>query len=167
MAHRRSCPKTHPLRQADGAAAGFGARWRRRERDGLCRRLRRRCVTFWLWLLGSKLTPACGLDGSARDVTPRYTRAFFNVTLKSRVPTSTRVRKANGGSDWFAGVIEPFGRGFKLVRVTSWGLGAISAHMILLPTLQNRDIEEEEQLWHRQANAPMPTSIGGFKNHPK
>ncbi|BGP58393.1 hypothetical protein JCM8202v2_006062 [Rhodotorula sphaerocarpa] len=83
-------------------------------------------------------------DGSARDVTPRYTRAFFNVTLKSRVPTSTRVRKANGGSDWFAGVIEPFGRGFKL----------------------NRDIEEEEQLWHRQANAPMPTSIGGFKNHP-
>lgn len=83
------------------------------------------------------------------------------------MPTSTRVRKANGGSDWFAGVIEPFGRGFKLVRVTSWGLGAISAHMILLPTLQNRDIEEEEQLWHRQANAPMPTSIGGFKNHPK
>jgi hypothetical protein len=28
-------------------------------------------------------------------------------------------------------------------------------------------MEEEEELWHRQANAPMPTSIGGFKSHPK
>ncbi|KWU42458.1 Rad4-domain-containing protein [Rhodotorula sp. JG-1b] len=83
-------------------------------------------------------------DGSARDVTPRYARAFVNVTLKSRVPTSSKVRKENGGSDWFAGMIAPFGRGFKL----------------------NRDVEEEEELWHRQANAPMPTSIGGFKSHP-
>ncbi|GAA5881496.1 hypothetical protein JCM3774_000136 [Rhodotorula dairenensis] len=83
-------------------------------------------------------------DGSARDVTPRYARAFVNVTLKSRVPTSSKVRKENGGSDWFAGVIAPLGRGFKL----------------------NRDVEEEEELWHRQANAPMPTSIGGFKSHP-
>ncbi|GAA5982532.1 hypothetical protein JCM10908_006687 [Rhodotorula pacifica] len=83
-------------------------------------------------------------DGSARDVTPRYARAFVNVTLKSRVPTSSKVRKENGGSDWFAGVVAPFGRGFKL----------------------NRDVEEEEELWHRQSNAPMPTSIGGFKSHP-
>lgn len=55
-------------------------------------------------------------DGSARDVTPRYARAFVNVTLNSRVPTSSKVRKENGGSDWFAGMIAPFGRGFKLVR---------------------------------------------------
>lgn len=38
------------------------------------------------------------------------------MTLKSRVPTSSKVRKENGGNDWFAGVIFPFGRGFKLVR---------------------------------------------------
>ncbi|BGP27913.1 DNA repair protein Rad4 [Rhodotorula toruloides] len=83
-------------------------------------------------------------DGSVRDVTPRYTRAFTNVTLKLRVPTSSKARKENGGDDWFAGVIKPFKRSFEL----------------------NRDREEEEELWHRQTNAPFPTSLGGFKNHP-
>ncbi|BGO95940.1 hypothetical protein JCM10020v2_007677 [Rhodotorula toruloides] len=83
-------------------------------------------------------------DGSVRDVTPRYARAFTNVTLKLRVPTSSKARKENDGDDWFAGIIRPFKRGFEL----------------------NRDREEEEELWHRQTNAPFPTSLGGFKNHP-
>ncbi|GJN94079.1 hypothetical protein Rhopal_007143-T1 [Rhodotorula paludigena] len=83
-------------------------------------------------------------DGSAHDVTPRYARAFTNVTLKLRVPTSTKQRKENGGGDWFAGVMQPWKRKFVL----------------------NRDRDEEQELWNRSANEPFPTSIGGFKNHP-
>lgn len=33
--------------------------------------------------------------------------------------------------------------------------------------MQNRDRDEEHELWNRSANEPFPTSIGGFKNHPK
>ena len=33
--------------------------------------------------------------------------------------------------------------------------------------MQNRDREEEQELWNRAINEPFPTSIGGFKNHPK
>lgn len=50
------------------------------------------------------------------DVTPRYARAFTNVTLKLRVPTSTKQRKDNDGRDWFAGVVQPWRRKFVLVR---------------------------------------------------
>ncbi|GAA6052837.1 hypothetical protein JCM3770_006274 [Rhodotorula araucariae] len=83
-------------------------------------------------------------DGSVHDVTPRYARAFTNVTLKLRVPTSSKQRKENDGRDWFAGVIQPWRRKFVL----------------------NRDREEEQALWNRAINEPFPTSIGGFKNHP-
>ncbi|GAA6042387.1 hypothetical protein JCM8097_004491 [Rhodosporidiobolus ruineniae] len=83
-------------------------------------------------------------DGSAHDVTPRYAHSFSNITLRLRVPTSTAVRKANGGKDWFAGVVGRWGRGYQL----------------------NRDKEEEEELWKFQRNEPFPSSLGGFKNHP-
>ncbi|BGP43763.1 hypothetical protein JCM10449v2_007820 [Rhodotorula kratochvilovae] len=83
-------------------------------------------------------------DGSVHDVTPRYARAFTNVTLKLRVPTSSKQRKDNDGRDWFAGVVQPWRRQFVL----------------------NRDREEEQELWNRAINEPFPTSVGGFKNHP-
>lgn len=89
--------------------------------------LRSRRVRFPLSLLSSPFLPLEATeeiltkqlertDGSAHDVTPRYAHSFTNTTLKLRVPTSTVVRKANGGGDWFAGVVAPWKRAFQLVR---------------------------------------------------
>ncbi|GAA5820932.1 hypothetical protein JCM10212_000553 [Sporobolomyces blumeae] len=83
-------------------------------------------------------------DGSAHDITPRYTRAYNNVTSKLRVPTSSKAKKESGGRDWFGGVVRSFGRGYEL----------------------NRDKQEEDELWNRRTNEPFPSSVGGFKNHP-
>lgn len=35
------------------------------------------------------------------------------------------------------------------------------------PYAQDRDKLEEEELWKLQRNEPFPSSMGGFKNHPK
>ncbi|GAA6024210.1 hypothetical protein JCM11491_001286 [Sporobolomyces phaffii] len=83
-------------------------------------------------------------DGSAHDITPRYSKSYTNTTAKLRVPTSSKAKKDNGGKDWFAALLQPWGRKYQL----------------------NRDKIEEEELWHRSRNEPFPTSFGGFKNHP-
>ncbi|KAI5479522.1 hypothetical protein MNV49_003464 [Pseudohyphozyma bogoriensis] len=76
-------------------------------------------------------------DGSARDVTPRYAKNYNTYTVKARVPSKR-------GTDWFANLLLPFKRKFEL----------------------NRDREEDEELWSRRANEPMPNSLQGFKDHP-
>ncbi|KAM0748756.1 Rad4-domain-containing protein [Meredithblackwellia eburnea MCA 4105] len=76
-------------------------------------------------------------DGSARDVTPRYAKSFNTITMKARVPSKK-------GTDWFADLLKPHARSFQL----------------------NRDKDEEEELWNRKVNEPMPTSVAAFKNHP-
>lgn len=76
-------------------------------------------------------------DDSVRDVTPRYATAFSTATLKARVPSKK-------GTNFFADLLRPYERKFQL----------------------NRDREEHEELWNRQAHEPMPTSMAGFKNHP-
>ncbi|GAA5963176.1 hypothetical protein JCM3765_003635 [Sporobolomyces pararoseus] len=84
-------------------------------------------------------------DGSAHDITPRYTKSFNNQTVKLRVPTSSKTKKENQGKDWFQKLLEPWGRKFEL----------------------NRDRIEREELWTSgKRNEPFPTSFGGFKNHP-
>lgn len=76
-------------------------------------------------------------DGSARDVTARYAKAFNNHTAKMRVPN----RK---GTNWWEDTITRHKRSFEL----------------------NRDREETAELEGRKANEPLPTSLGAFKNHP-
>lgn len=76
-------------------------------------------------------------DGSARDVTPRYTKTFNNFTSKLRVPN----RK---GTNWWDSTLDPLKRSFEL----------------------NRDREEAKELGDRKANEPLPSSLGAFKNHP-
>ncbi|KAL8292221.1 hypothetical protein RQP46_001687 [Phenoliferia psychrophenolica] len=76
-------------------------------------------------------------DSSVRDITPRYAKSYSTFTAKARVPSKK-------GTDWFASLLKPHERSFKL----------------------NRDREEDEELWQRRSNEPMPTSVAGFKNHP-
>lgn len=112
----RPSAEARPVQEHHGAAADECEGRRRGERVGVRCRARGRCV--------SPTRSPCSrvphsrvdaTDGSVRDVTPRYARAFTNVTLKLRVPTSSKARKENGGDDWFAGAIRPFKRGFELV----------------------------------------------------
>ena len=96
-------------------------------------------------------------DGTARDITPRYAKSYNTVTVKARGPSKK-------GTDWFADLLLPYQRAFQLVR------DLLLLRLVSLPdlsALQNRDREEEEELWNRRANAPMPTSVAGFKNHPR
>ncbi|KAK4701676.1 xeroderma pigmentosum group C-complementing protein, partial [Phenoliferia sp. Uapishka_3] len=76
-------------------------------------------------------------DSFARDVTPRYAKSYSTFTAKARVPSKK-------GTEWFADLLKPYARTFQL----------------------NRDREEDEELWQRRSNEPMPTSVAGFKNHP-
>lgn len=134
--HGRPCAEARPVQEHHGAAAHECKGRRRGERVGLRCRARGRCV--------SPTRSPCfhvprsrvdATDGSVRDVTPRYSRAFTNVTLKLRVPTSSKARKENGGDDWFAGVIRPFKRGFELVsrpRQGSLDSGACGVYAVRL-----------------------------------
>lgn len=54
-------------------------------------------------------------DGSAHDVTPRYSKSYNNTTVKLRVPTSTKAKKDNGGKDWFGTILRPWERKYQLV----------------------------------------------------
>lgn len=56
-------------------------------------------------------------DGSVRDVTPRYAKAYNNYTVKARAPS-----KKN--TDWFKELLLPFERTFELVSCCSMGHGA-------------------------------------------
>ncbi|KAG8834640.1 hypothetical protein FRC17_007942 [Serendipita sp. 399] len=77
-------------------------------------------------------------DGYIRDVTLRYARHFGAKTSKARA--SSR----RGQSDWWESVIALFTRPYRL----------------------NRDDIEDAELQSLQHIEGMPTSVGGFKDHP-
>lgn len=77
-------------------------------------------------------------DGSARDVTKRYAKAFNAKTRKSRVEVT------NGGETWWNRVLKIYKRTYDL----------------------SRDQIEDSLLASREAAEPMPKSISDFKDHP-
>ncbi|MCJ1463886.1 hypothetical protein MMC07_002495 [Pseudocyphellaria aurata] len=81
---------------------------------------------------------AFGDDGSARDVTKRYAKAFNAKTRKSRVEVT------NGGENWWKRVLKIYKRTYDL----------------------SRDQIEDSSLAAREAAEPMPNSISDFKDHP-
>lgn len=77
-------------------------------------------------------------DGSARDVTRRYTKAFNAKTRKGRVEVT------NGGEKWWKRVLKIWKR----------------------PYLLARDQIEDSLLASREAAEPMPKNVLDFKDHP-
>lgn len=77
-------------------------------------------------------------DGSARDVTRRYAKAFNAKTRKGRVEVT------NGGEKWWKRVLEIYKRSYVLAR----------------------DQIEDSSLVSKEAAEPMPKNVLDFKDHP-
>lgn len=77
-------------------------------------------------------------EGSARDVTRRYTKAYNAKTRKNRVEST------HGGEKWFRKAMRHFSRGWK------------------------SDLEqiEDNELAGIEAREPMPRNVADFKDHP-
>lgn len=77
-------------------------------------------------------------EGSARDVTRRYTKAYNAKTRK------TRVESTHGGEKWWRKTMRHFSRGWK------------------------SDLEqiEDNELAGIEAREPMPRNVADFKDHP-
>lgn len=79
-------------------------------------------------------------DGTARDVTGRYARAYYAKTRRKRVEIT------KNGDRWFKRAMKPFRR--------------------RLGDILDRDQIEEAQINKRVADQPMPTNIQDFRDHP-
>ena len=77
-------------------------------------------------------------DGSARDVTRRYAKAYNAKTRKLRVEST------KGGQKWWKRVMKLYRRTYSL----------------------DRDQVEDAELTSREASEPMPNNIADFKGHP-
>ena len=77
-------------------------------------------------------------DGSARDVTRRYVKAYNAKTRRERVEIT------NGGEKWWRRIIKMFRR---------------HHHM-------DRDQLEDAELASKEAAEPMPRNVQDFKDHP-
>jgi len=77
-------------------------------------------------------------DGSARDVTKRYVKAYNAKTRRERVEAT------NGGERWWRRVMKMYGR----------------------PHSLDRDQVEDAELASREAAEPMPRNVQDFKDHP-
>lgn len=77
-------------------------------------------------------------DGSARDVTRRYAKAFNAKTRKCRVEVTS------GGQKWWKRVLKIYKRSYVLAR----------------------DQIEDSSLASREAAEPMPKNVLDFKDHP-
>ncbi|KAI9885596.1 MAG: rRNA-processing protein bfr2 [Watsoniomyces obsoletus] len=78
-------------------------------------------------------------DGVARDVTRRYVKAYNGKTRRSRIESTP------GGSLWWTGVLNFYGR----------------------RCLLDRDQVEEAELEGREAQEPLPRNVQDFKDHPR
>lgn len=78
-------------------------------------------------------------DNYLRDVTARYAHSFGATTMKARLPS-----KKNEG-DWFQDAAALLQRPYKL----------------------GRDVKEDSEMEKAQVTEAMPTTVTGFKNHPK
>lgn len=77
-------------------------------------------------------------DGSARDVTKRYVKAYNAKTRRERVETS------NGGERWWRRIMKMYRRRHAL----------------------DRDQLEDAELASKEAAEPMPKNVQDFKDHP-
>lgn len=77
-------------------------------------------------------------DGSARDVTRRYTKAYNAKTRRDRVEVT------KGGERWWRRVIGMYRRSHEL----------------------DRDQVEDAELAAKEAAEPMPKNVQDFKDHP-
>ncbi|KAG0145497.1 hypothetical protein CROQUDRAFT_671707 [Cronartium quercuum f. sp. fusiforme G11] len=77
-------------------------------------------------------------DNFIRDVTARYVRSFGATTVKARLPTK------KGTPDWFEQATVKLKRPYKL----------------------RRDEKEDEEILKAQVTEALPTTVGGFKDHP-
>lgn len=78
-------------------------------------------------------------DGYARDVTARYTRTLHSRVARLRPPTRSRTEP-----EW-------------------WPATARALHR---PHQLDRDAVEDAELADSASREPMPSSVGGFKDHP-
>jgi len=78
-------------------------------------------------------------DNFIRDVTAKYAHSFGATTMKARLPS-----KKNEG-DWFQDAAALLQRPYKL----------------------GRDVKEDSEMEKAQVTEAMPTTVTGFKNHPK
>ncbi|KAL0069143.1 hypothetical protein AAF712_003829 [Marasmius tenuissimus] len=83
-------------------------------------------------------------DGYARDVTRRYARNFGAKVAKEQGGSSAIGAGGRGRQQWWAWVVQHYTRPFRL----------------------HRDDLEDEELDNAQLIEGMPTTIGGFKDHP-
>ncbi|KAI9620180.1 hypothetical protein H4Q26_013747 [Puccinia striiformis f. sp. tritici PST-130] len=74
-----------------------------------------------------------------RDVTAKYAHLFGATTIKARLPSKKKEE------DWFERAIGPLKRPYKL----------------------GRDTKEDTEMEKAQVTEAMPTTVTGFKNHPK
>lgn len=77
-------------------------------------------------------------DGSARDVTRRYAKAYNAKTRRDRVEVT------NGGERWLRKVMKMYRR----------------------PHVLNRDQVEDAEIAAKEAAEPMPRNVQDFKDHP-
>ena len=77
-------------------------------------------------------------DGSARDVTRRYVKAYNGKTRRHRVEVMS------GGERWWRRVMKMFRRSYPL----------------------DRDQLEDAELSAKEAQEPMPRNVQDFKGHP-
>lgn len=77
-------------------------------------------------------------EGTARDVTRRYTKAYNAKTRKSRVDST------EGGAKWLRRAMRAYSRGWK----------------------SDLDQIEDTELAANEAKEPMPKNIADFKDHP-
>lgn len=95
-------------------------------------------------------------DGYMRDVTPRYAKQYSAKVAK--VQSGGRGRR-----EWWAQVIRAVTRPYKLVRdPVSFSLSGLMSSA----WLKHRDDVEDDELVVNQFAEGMPTTIGGFKDHP-
>lgn len=163
--HQYSGAKSIHDRIANGSSStscarryAVGKRWNRIDHA-----LRIRCATWSLskkvsssYLSCRQLLRAVAMtDHTVKDVTKRYAQKYSTVTTKARVPSKH-------GSDWFAELLEPFSRSFHLVSLFPHRLSNRADTVT-----QNRDHAEDAELEEYGLNESMPTSVIGFKDHPK
>jgi xeroderma pigmentosum group C-complementing protein len=77
-------------------------------------------------------------DGSARDVTKRYAKAYNAKTRKNRVEST------EGGEKWWRRTMRAYSRGWK----------------------SDLDQIEDNELAANEAREPMPRNVADFKDHP-
>ncbi|KAG7091277.1 hypothetical protein E1B28_010326 [Marasmius oreades] len=83
-------------------------------------------------------------DGYARDLTRRYAKNFGAKVAKEQGGSSATGGGGRGRQQWWACVVQNYTRPFRL----------------------HRDDLEDEELDNAQLIEGMPTTIGGFKDHP-